>query len=105
MLRKRKTGKNALPRFWHDCFVMVVCIGGASALCALLLPISSTDSHVPLIFVLAVLLAARYTTGYWFGLVTALLAVLGVNYVITYPYFDLNFTMTATPRKQKNVRG
>lgn len=83
--------------FWHDCFVMVVCIGGASALCALLLPISSTDSHVPLIFVLAVLLTARYTKGYWFGLVTALLAVLGVNYVFTYPYFDLNFTITGYP--------
>lgn len=97
MLRSRKKEVIQLPRFWHDCFVMVGCIGGASVLCALLQPISSTDSHVPLIFVLAVLLTARYTKGYWFGLVTALLAVLGVNYAFTYPYFDLNFTMTGYP--------
>lgn len=97
MLQSRKKEKCKASGFWHDCFVMAGCIGGASALCALLLPISSTDSHVPLIFVLAVLLTARYTKGYWFGLATALLAVLGVNYVFTYPYFDFNFTMTGYP--------
>ena len=43
--------------------------------------------------VFAVLLAARYTEGYGFGLASALLAVLGVNYVFTYPYFDFNFTI------------
>ena len=83
--------------FWHDCIVMLGCIGGASALCALLRPISSTDSHVPLIFVLAVLLASRYTSGYLIGLLTALLAVLGVNYAFTFPYLAFNFSMTGYP--------
>lgn len=76
---------------------MAGCIGGASLICVLLWPISSTDSHVPLIFMLAVLLASRYTNGYFFGLLTAFLAVLGVNYVFTYPYFDLNFTIMGYP--------
>ena len=94
---EKKNGWSQWPTFWHDCFVFFVCIIGASALCALLLPVSSGDFHVPLVFVLAVFLTARYTGGYGFGLVSAVVAVLCVNYVFTYPYFELNFTMTGYP--------
>ena len=97
LLHEKKSGWKQWPPFWHDCCIMFVSIVGASTLCALLLPISSSDSHVPLIFVLAVFLTARYTGGYWFGLVTAVLAVLCVNYVFTYPYFELNFSLTGYP--------
>ena len=93
----KKESRGARPCVWHDCIVMLSCIGGASALCVLLRPISSSDSHVPLIFVLAVLLASRYTSGYLFGLLTALLAVLGVNYAFTFPYLAFNFSMTGYP--------
>lgn len=89
--------RGMLPCFWHDCIVTLGCIGGASALCVLLRQFSSTDSHAPLIFVLAVLLASRYTSGYLFGLLTALLAVLGVNYAFTRPYLAFNFSMTGYP--------
>lgn len=92
---KKKVGSPA--RFRHDCLVSVGSIGGAAAVCALLQTISETDFHVPLIFVLAVFLTSCYTEGYLFGLVTAVLAVLGVNYVFTYPYFALNFSMTGYP--------
>lgn len=92
---KRKVG--APTRLRHDCLVTVGSVGGAAAVCALLQTISETDFHVPLIFVLAVLLTSCYTEGYLFGLVTAVLAVLGVNYVFTYPYFALNFSMTGYP--------
>jgi len=94
---EKKNGWSQWPPFWHDCFVFFVCIVGAAALCALLLPVSASDSHVPLVFVLAVFLTARYTGGYGFGLMSAAVAVLCVNYVFTYPYFELNFTMTGYP--------
>ena len=97
MRRGGKSGWLQWPRFWRDCFVFFVCIVGAAALCALLLPVSSSDSHVPLVFVLAVFLTARHTEGYGFGLISAVLAVLCVNYIFTYPYFELNFTMTGYP--------
>lgn len=81
----------------YNVSVVLVCIGGASAMCAPLRLISDSDSHVPLIFVLAVFLASRYTSGYWYGLLTAVLAVLGVNYAFTYPYLAFNFSMTGYP--------
>ena len=84
-------------RLLHDCAVMLGCIGAASALCALLRPISQSDSHVPLIFVLAVLVVSRYTSGYLFGLLASILGVLGVNYAFTFPYFAFNFSMTGYP--------
>lgn len=89
--RKEKRGVG------HNILVVLACIGGASLLCTPLQLISDTDSHVPVIFVLAVFMASRYTSGYWYGLITAVLAVLGVNYAFTYPYLALNFTMTGYP--------
>lgn len=58
---------------------------------------SNSDSHVPLLFVLAVLFISRFTDGYIYGLVASMVAVVGVNYVFTYPYFEFNFTITGYP--------
>lgn len=58
---------------------------------------SSSDSHVPLLFVLAVLFISRFTDGYIYGIVASMVAVVGVNYVFTYPYFEFNFTITGYP--------
>lgn len=52
---------------------------------------------MPLLFVLAVLFISRFTDGYIYGLVASMVAVVGVNYVFTYPYFEFNFTITGYP--------
>ena len=69
----------------------------AALVCFLLKPIGQGDSYVPLIFVLAVLLISRVTTGYLYGLIASIAAVFGVNFVFTYPYYAFNFTMTGYP--------
>lgn len=69
----------------------------ASALCFFFQQIVATDTHVPLIFVLAVLFISRFTKGYTYGIVASILAVVGVNFVFTYPYFKFNFTLTGYP--------
>lgn len=48
-------------------------------------------------FVLAVMLVARFTTGYVPGIVASLIGVVCVNYVFTYPYMTLNFTIDGYP--------
>ena len=52
---------------------------------------------VPIVFILAVFLISRYTNGYFFGTMSTLISVLGVNYVFTYPYFEFNFTLSGYP--------
>ena len=60
-------------------------LGAASLICALLQHITSSDVHVPMIFVLAVLIVSLSTDGYFYGLLAAIVSVIGVNYAFTYP--------------------
>lgn len=69
----------------------------ASAICALLRGVSATDVHVPLIFVLAVLIIALLTDGYFYGILAALTSVITVNYAFTYPYAKLDFSVYGYP--------
>lgn len=48
---------------------------------------------IPAIFVLAVLLISLFTDGYLYGIASALISVIAVNYAFTFPYFKLNFTI------------
>jgi len=77
--------------------VTIGLLGGACVLCALLNQIGDSDQAVPLVFVLAVLLTARVTDGFFYGLFAAVVSVFGVNYIFTYPYFEFNFTITGYP--------
>lgn len=54
-------------------------------------------ANVVLIYILALILIARYTTGYWYGITASLFCVAFINYCFTYPYFALNFTLTGYP--------
>ena len=49
------------------------------------------------IFILTVLLISRFTTGYLFGTLAAVLSVVGTNYIFTYPYWAVNFTLSGYP--------
>ena len=97
-MKRTKRKVRSAPRIsLRDCGVALFCLLLASAVSAVLQTFSRADSHVPLIFVLAVLMISRFTEGYLLGLISAVLAVLAVNYIFTYPYFVLNFTLTGYP--------
>ena len=86
-----------LPEILKNCLITAGILSVASIICAILQRFSSTDTHVPMLFVLAVLCVSRFTNGYAYGIIASLLAVIGVNYAFTYPYFELNFTLTGYP--------
>lgn len=92
-----KTGKHTPKKILQNCLVTAAILGVASAGCFLLQKVVSTDTHVPLIFVLAVLFISRLTDGYVYGITASVLAVIGVNFVFTQPYFKLDFTLTGYP--------
>ena len=87
-------GKTGLIK---NCGITAGILGLATAVCFFLQNFATTDTHVPLLFVLAVLFVSKYTDGYGYGIVASLIAVVGVNFVFTYPYFALNFTITGYP--------
>jgi len=84
-------------QFARNMAVTMTLLLSASLLCAALNVLGSGDQAVPMIFVLAVLLTARVTDGFFFGLFASLVSVFGVNYAFTYPYFEFNFTITGYP--------
>lgn len=81
-------------KVFRNSLVTLGILGLAGALCLCLQRISETDSHVPLLFVLAVVLVSRFTEGYVYGILASVISVVGVNYVFTYPYFEIDFSMT-----------
>ena len=83
--------------FARDMGITLALMGAAALFCVLLNTVSDSDSAVPLVFVLAVLLTARFTDGYFYGLFATIVSVFGVNYAFTYPYFEFNFTITGYP--------
>ena len=85
------------PFSWRDLSVSAAIFLCAVAFCALLRAADSSDGFASPIFVLAVLLISRLTTGYLFGLLASLLGVVYVNYIFTYPYWAVNFTISGYP--------
>lgn len=68
-----------------------------SIFCLLLQSVSESDNHVPLLFVFAVFCISRFTDGYLYGILASVVAVFCVNGVFTYPYYEINFTITGYP--------
>lgn len=82
---------------WRDWLSFLIIMGLSSTVCSLLKNVTTSDTHVPLIFVMAVLLVALTTDGYFYGLLASLASVVMVNYAFTYPYYKLDFSVYGYP--------
>ena len=51
----------------------------------------SDPANIALIYILALIIIARITSGYVFGIISALFCVIFINWCFTYPYFKVNF--------------
>ena len=54
-------------------------------------------TYVAVIFLLDVFLTAYWTNGYVLGIITAVAGVFSVDYIFTYPYWHISFTLTGFP--------
>lgn len=86
-----------IPRTVRNWIISALTLAAAFLLCASLKRISTSDVHVPLIFVLAVLMISLTTDGYFYGILASLVSVIGVNWAFTYPYMKINFTIAGYP--------
>ena len=80
-----------------DMLITAALLIAAVLFCTALYSKRENDTAVPLVFVLAVLLTARFTEGYFYGIFSSMISVIAVNYAFTYPYFEFNFTITGYP--------
>lgn len=57
----------------------------------------SDPANIALIYILALIIIARITSGYVFGIISALFCVIFINWCFTYPYFKVNFQISGYP--------
>lgn len=76
---------------------MCIILAVAVIICLVLRMFDRGDIYVSMIFLLAVFLVSRYTTGYFFGVLASVAAIITVNYVFSYPYYEFNMTMAGYP--------
>lgn len=79
-------------------FFSLLCMGLATCIAFLYYNIVPEHSaNIALIFILSLVIVSRYTIGYIYGIICCLFAVICINYLFTYPYFEINFTLTGYP--------
>lgn len=85
-------------RWVWDTFITVGLAVLATAISFLLFVSQGNSSaNIAIMYILAVMLTARYTTGYRYGIVSSVIGVICINYLFTYPFMELNFTLTGYP--------
>ncbi len=72
---------------------MLLVLGITFFISIFLQEILSVQEHITAVFVFAVFLVSLVTDGYLYGILTAFLGMIAVNYAFTFPYFALNFTI------------
>ena len=97
MKRARGAIKELFSFSLRDLIISIVILAAAVCCCLLLRVFEHTDAFASMLFILAVFLIARFTSGYLFGIMSSIVGVLAVNYMFTYPYFNFNFTITGYP--------
>ena len=97
MNNKKTFFSRVFPFCWRDLLITIGIFLLASVLCILLQLADGTEGFASPVFVLAVLLVSHLTTGYLFGFIASVAGVICVNFVFTYPYWAVNFTITGYP--------
>lgn len=73
--------------------IMIASLICAFGLSLLFQYIFNVQEHIATVFVFAVFLVSLLTEGYLYGVISAFLGTIAVNYAFTFPYFSLNFTI------------
>lgn len=78
--------------------ITFVCLAAATVLAFLFFQfVPGNGGNIALIYILALIIIVRFTDGYLPGVLSSVIAVICVNFLFTYPYFALNFTLAGYP--------
>ena len=89
--------RRAMPGAAWDLGLTVLLLALASLGCWFLLQHTGAENNSALVYVLAVVLIARYTTGYGYAVAAALTAGFCTNYYFMYPYAQFSLELTGYP--------
>lgn len=98
MIKKNKA-KERMPRrtLVQNIIITTTLLMIFTLLAMLFFYLGKNTTSVAIIYILAVMLIARYTSGYAPGIIASFIGVICVNYVFTFPFMQINFTMDGYP--------
>ena len=82
-----------LRKHIRNSLITIISLGCAFGLSLLFQYIFAVQEHITTVFVFAVFLISLFTEGYLYGVFSAFVGTVAVNYAFTFPYFQLNFTL------------
>jgi len=80
-------------KYITDCLVTLLVLVAAFGISILLQEVLDISEHITTIFVFAVFIISLSTDGFWYGIISAIVSVVAINYAFTYPYFDMDFSV------------
>ena len=81
-----------------DCAIFFATLFGITILSLLFREmVENPDVNLTMFYILGIVLVARYTSGYIWGVFYAVASVMAVNYFFTYPYHNFNMTLEGYP--------
>ena len=92
-----KGGGRVRMEWKKNCLITAAALFLATLIAYLFYLATGSANNISMIYVLAVALIARFSTGYLPGILASVISVFIVNGVFTYPYGRLNFTMAGYP--------
>lgn len=94
---KKQTLRLTLWRCLYDFIIIAVTLSGATILSFCFHNLKENSMNIALFYILAVVLIALFTSNYLSGILASLIGVVCINYLFTYPFFELNFTLSGYP--------
>lgn len=91
--KKTKLSKTFINDLGVTIFVLLL----ATIIALVLVEASQINDNVFGVYILAVVIISRFTTGYYWGIIASLAGVIGVNYFFTFPFFQIDFTLSGYP--------
>ena len=85
----RKDRKQRMIRHLYSALLSIVLIAAATAVGTLFRAAGFPETNIVIIYMLAVLLCARFTTGFVYGLAVSVIATAAFNFFFTEPYHSL----------------
>lgn len=83
--------------FIHDSAVTILFLFLGTLLAFWMDHATSNLIDVSFAYMLAVVIAARFTSRYIYGIIGSVLSIICINFFFTYPYMNLNFTLAGYP--------
>lgn len=81
----------------HNTIITFLYLTVATIASALFFVTTRNTTNVAILYMMATMMTARHTEGYIPGIIASLAGVIGINFIFTYPYMELNFTLDGYP--------